>query len=428
MRLASLALATALVLGAMAAMGAPSASATPTCADPSIDETPPPHEGQPLSGEAGTCVPPEPITTITLSWYRCDDAGMNCDSLVGTGDTYTPVLADVGNKLQLRQSADDGIGLPEDRSVVTANPVNGNPTASFDFTPPVLRANQVATFDATSSTDPENDSLTYTWDFDNDGSFDDGSGSTAPWTFTSPGTHTVRLQADDHAGGTNSAIQVVTVKGPPVADFTISPQTALTGQTVQLKSTSSDPDNDPISYAWDLDGDGDFSDGASGATATVSFTSPGSHVVALRVTADGETSTKFASIVVKTPPATTPASVSPRLLSPFPVVIISGRLTGTGARLSQLTIRAPKGSTVRVICHGRRCPYRRARHVSRTGKVRFRGLQKRLPAGTVIEVFVTKPGTIGKYTRFRIRAGKPPRRLDRCLLPNSSKPSRCPSQ
>jgi hypothetical protein len=120
--------------------------------------------------------------------------------------------------------------------------------------------------------------------------------------------------------------------------------------------------------------------------------------------------------------------VSPRLLSPFPIVIISGRLTDRGARLSQLTIKAPKGSMVRVTCRGRRCPYRAASHLSRTGKVRFRGLQKRLSAGTIIEVFVTRPGTIGKHTRFRIRAGKPPARRDRCLLPGDSKPYLCPSQ
>jgi PKD domain-containing protein len=432
MRLASLALATALVLGALAALQASPAFATPNCGPPSLS-TDSPQLQQAVTATRGNCAAlPLPAMSVTLEWFRCtDDAGTACTSIPGVGDSnsYTPTCDDVGTWLKVTQTASDGVPPSGDDDVdsdITANPVAGDPTADFTFTTPVF-PNQAATFTEQSDDPTCHTALTNTWDFDNDGKFD-ATGDTVQFTFTSPGDHTVRVRATDPGGGTADKSKVVTVEGPPVADFTISPQTALTGQAVQLTSTSSDPDHDPLSYAWDLDGDGDFSDGASGATATVSFAAPGSHVVALRVTADAETSTKFASIVVKKPPATTPASVSPRLLSPFPVVIISGRLTRGGARLSQLTIRAPKGSTVRVICHGRRCPYRRASHVSRTGKVRFRGLQKRLPAGTVIEVFVTKPGTIGKYTRFRIRAGKPPRRLDRCLLPSSSKPSRCPSQ
>ena len=42
-----------------------------------------------------------------------------------------------------------------------------------------------------------------------------------------------------------------------------------------------------------------------------------------------------------------------------------------------------------------------------------------------LEVFVTKPGMIGKYTRFKIRKAKAPTRTDRCLMPGSNKPVRC---
>jgi hypothetical protein len=42
-----------------------------------------------------------------------------------------------------------------------------------------------------------------------------------------------------------------------------------------------------------------------------------------------------------------------------------------------------------------------------------------------IEVYVTKPGMIGKFTRFTIRKGKAPSRIDRCLMPGSTKPVRC---
>jgi hypothetical protein len=57
--------------------------------------------------------------------------------------------------------------------------------------------------------------------------------------------------------------------------------------------------------------------------------------------------------------------------------------------------------------------------------VRLRSLQRRLRAGTVVKIFVRKQGKIGKYTRFRIVRGRPPLRIDRCLVPGKKKPVRC---
>jgi hypothetical protein len=60
--------------------------------------------------------------------------------------------------------------------------------------------------------------------------------------------------------------------------------------------------------------------------------------------------------------------------------------------------------------------------------VRIRRLEKHFyPAGVKIEVRVTRPGTIGKYTLFRVRRGKPPARTDRCLIPGEPSPVRCPA-
>lgn len=49
-----------------------------------------------------------------------------------------------------------------------------------------------------------------------------------------------------------------------------------------------------------------------------------------------------------------------------------------------------------------------------------------LRAGTVLEVLIREADLIGKYTRWRIRGGKLPKRADSCLYPGQSKPSRCP--
>jgi hypothetical protein len=129
--------------------------------------------------------------------------------------------------------------------------------------------------------------------------------------------------------------------------------------------------------------------------------------------------------------ATAPAAL--RLISPFPIVRLAGRVTGGGAEVRVLAVRAPRGSLVRVSIKPRclgaeRCVTRRsAKRVGRKGVVRLRALELAYPAGTVIEIRVSRAARIGKYTRFVVRRGKPPRRVDRCLMPGAARGSRCPT-
>jgi len=54
-----------------------------------------------------------------------------------------------------------------------------------------------------------------------------------------------------------------------------------------------------------------------------------------------------------------------------------------------------------------------------------RSFERHLRAGTLVEVFVTRPGLIGKYTRFRIRRRGAPARTDLCLVPGQRAPRAC---
>ena len=113
-------------------------------------------------------------------------------------------------------------------------------------------------------------------------------------------------------------------------------------------------------------------------------------------------------------------------MSPFPVVRIAGKVLPRATLIRVLSVRAPRAALVRVRCHGRGCPLRAVRRRSSGRQLRFRQFQRRLRAGIRLEIFVRRPGTIGKYTRFRIRAGDPPKRIDRCLFPATQRPKRCP--
>ena len=147
-----------------------------------------------------------------------------------------------------------------------------------------------------------------------------------------------------------------------------------------------------------------------------------------------------------TPPVTTPVTSTapvtstpskPQLLSPFPLVRISGTLTSTGAHIKLLSVRAPRGALVRVTvtpsCRRLRHASRRCRvlhaaaTVGRSDAIDFRGLARAYRNGTVIVVRVWRADLIGKYTRFTILRGRAPRRVDQCLVPSATHGSRCPT-
>ena len=118
----------------------------------------------------------------------------------------------------------------------------------------------------------------------------------------------------------------------------------------------------------------------------------------------------------------------PAFLNPFPVVRLRGSILERGVSIRLLTVRAPAGAIARIRCRGRGCPRGGRTRSSKTGRsLRFRTFQRFFRAGTVIEVYVTQPGTIGKYVRFTIRDKKPPTRRDSCVMPGARKPTACPS-
>ena len=148
------------------------------------------------------------------------------------------------------------------------------------------------------------------------------------------------------------------------------------------------------------------------------------------------------TVVVKAPdpagPAQPAAPAFYQLLSPFPVVRLAGRIASAGTTLRLFSIVAPSGARVVVDCRGHGCPFRssaRSATAPRDGKVhasaslRIRKLERRLlKKGVRIRVYVTKPGTVGKYVLFKFRKMRPPTRIDRCLMPAApSKAVECPS-
>lgn len=210
---------------------------------------------------------------------------------------------------------------------------------------------------------------------------------------------------------------------PPIASIRFSPSSPRVGEQVDFRSFAHDPDGSIVREQWDFDEDGRYD--AEGWAVSRAFGTAGPRTVGLRVTdSGGATAIAFASVEVR------PADrlMASRLLSPFPVVRIRGLLLRMGVRVTMLQVRAGPGVSVAVRCRGVGCPYPGARAETKRGReVRIRRFERYLRAGTRLEVLVTKPGRIGKYTEFTIRRGRPPSRRDMCIWPGAKRRSACPS-
>ncbi len=249
------------------------------------------------------------------------------------------------------------------------------------------------------------------------------------------GIYTALVEQADSAGNIGSSMVTFAVAvaksggsseaAPPTASFRWFPSRPLSGEAVSLVSTSTDAGSPITALAWALGPGAPFAAGEG--VLTTSFAKAGTYQIRLRVSnAAGLSSVATETLVVSAPPAT--------LMQPFPVVRIAGSENRRGTKVALLTVEAPPGASVQVRCRGRGCPARRrsvrtlsAPGAGGTAVVTFRSFERLLRAGAVLEVRVSKAAEIGKYTRFTVRRGRLPTRIDECLSPDGSQPIRCPS-
>lgn len=159
--------------------------------------------------------------------------------------------------------------------------VNAPPEPAFAIPSRPVSVSEAAVLDATATTDPDGQILSYIWDF-GDGAT--GEGPLVTYAWTQPGEFTVTLTVIDDSGTASalqSVAQVVRVDAAPAADA--GPDQLLTASVVQFDGVgSSDPDGKITSWDWD------FGDGATGQGPRVehAYARPGVYEVALVVRDD----------------------------------------------------------------------------------------------------------------------------------------------
>jgi len=124
------------------------------------------------------------------------------------------------------------------------------------------------------ATDADNDALTYSYTAT--GGTVDGTGADVRWNPSglAIGNYTVNAKVDDGHGGTASCATDVAVakrpNQPPVISCAPERNPIFAGERVAIKSTASDPDNDPLTYSYATTG-GQI----SGTGASAQFDSTG---------------------------------------------------------------------------------------------------------------------------------------------------------
>ncbi|MGD8644866.1 MAG: PKD domain-containing protein [Chromatiales bacterium] len=196
-----------------------------------------------------------------------------------------------GNLVEINANAQPGwtgsapAGVTGDLDPAPQPPPNTPPVADAGGPYTGVAGQTLITFDGSGSTDADNDSLTYAWDF--------GDGTTATGmmpthTYATAGTFTVTLvvndgQVDSDSAQASAVIEAPVVNQAPTADPG-GPYSGEPGVAVSFDgSGSTDPNNDPLTYAWDF-GDGGT---ASVVSPMHTYTAAGVYTVSLTVN-DGQ--------------------------------------------------------------------------------------------------------------------------------------------
>jgi PKD repeat protein/murein tripeptide amidase MpaA len=148
---------------------------------------------------------------IATTEWDLDNDGMFDDA---SGPVATKVFSSAGSfPISIRVTDDDTATDVKTRLVVVAIPTNASPVAAFGFNPDPPTVNEPVTFTST-STDGDGNLVSFDWDFDDDGLFDDASGSVVSRSFPAVQTYPVSLRVTDDDGDAANVTRNVEVRQP----------------------------------------------------------------------------------------------------------------------------------------------------------------------------------------------------------------------
>lgn len=201
---------------------------------------------------------------------------------VGEGQTLQTHISTPGYH-SIRLKVSDDSGFEEAYGIATSQiRVNHSPVVRWGSEPMVTEPGRATRFSAARSTDTDNTSLTYTWNFGDGAVY---TGETVSHAFAAPGTFPFTISADDGEGLVNSVTTIqaqIRVNQSPIV--VSEPYIRSNSMQVSLDASGSyDPDGSALRFTWILP------DGTRRNEASFTWTAPkpGLHPISL-ILDDGE--------------------------------------------------------------------------------------------------------------------------------------------
>jgi PKD repeat protein len=136
---------------------------------------------------------------------------------------------------------------------------NDPPVARFTWSPNNPDEEETVNFDASDSDDPDGTIISYTWDFDNDGAYDDATGEYATYSWPDSGNYIIRLKVKDNddAVDTKSSTIVVGIgmQDPyfdPEEGAITMPMFGEVGEEITMTANVIDPNGHELQYRWNI--------------------------------------------------------------------------------------------------------------------------------------------------------------------------------
>jgi PKD repeat protein/type VI protein secretion system component Hcp len=281
--------------------------------------------GQTLS-YSGSYTDPGTADPHTLTWQVLDEIGNVVATGSGPDFTFTPARA---GKFLVIFKVDDGTDTAEAGEFVTV--ANAPPQANAGGPYRIAEGGSL-TLDASDSSDPDGDPLTFSWDVNGDGTPDAaGVNPTLSWQQLhalgiQDGTYMVTLTVQDDHGHTVTASVPLTVDNVvPVAQLT-GPAAAVRGQPVTFAGTFTDPGEEDFAHpqAWQVfDASGGVVAQGSGAGFTFAAPQSGTYRVVYTVTDDDG-----AQGSASQPLTVTAVALQPDPLDPSKTALVVGGTAG----------------------------------------------------------------------------------------------------
>ncbi|MFA4848829.1 MAG: ice-binding family protein [Methanoregula sp.] len=189
-----------------------------------------------------------------IYWVVAGDTTLGANSIFN-GNILDQTLIAMGTGATLNGRALAQTAVTMDHNIVNVAVLRVGPVANFALTnatrtvPNTVRFTDGSTKDSTAT-------LTWAWDFDNNGVIDSTLQSPL-FTYNAVGVYTSNLTVTDSFGAVSQKLDTVTVYEAPVADFTFTNATGTVPNTVRFTDASTkDPSLTISSWAWDFDNNG----------------------------------------------------------------------------------------------------------------------------------------------------------------------------